>query len=51
MNQYKIEKGELDPRDIKPDQFEKLAEKMIAAKYAIMDIKNPKRAINDRMMY
>ena len=51
MNQYKIEKGELDPRDIKPDQFEKLAEKLIAAKYAIMDIKNPKRAINDRMMY
>ena len=51
MNQYKIEKGELDPRDIKPDQFEKLAEKLIAAKYAIMDIKDPKGVINDRMMY
>jgi hypothetical protein len=51
INQYKIEKGELDPRDIKPDQFEKLAEKLIAAKYAIRDIKDPKGVINDRMMY
>ena len=51
VNQYKVETGELDPKDIKPDKFEQLAEKLVAAKYAIEDIKDPVGYAKARMMY
>lgn len=51
INQYKVETGELDPKDIKPDKFEQIAEKLVAAKYAIQDIKDPTAYAKARIMF
>ena len=52
INNYKVSRGELDPKDIKPDYFEKMAQKVVSAKRALrsVDIRNPKQYMQQRMM-
>jgi len=47
INNYKVSRGELDPKDIKPDYFEKMAQKVVSAKRALrsVDIRNPKQML------